>query len=259
MRHRSVRLVIALVVSVELVAGCGTGLMLPISRSRGIDVSTGDADLRFLPWAVTEPTLVVVDKEKHRLSVFERGRRVGSYPAVFGREDGRKLFEGDRRTPSGFYRITRKRTHRRFHRFFDLDYPNADDRRVFLDAVASGLLKQTRMSPPRMGGSIGIHGTDDEKLNRLGVDWTLGCVSLTNHHMDELEELVAEGTPVLIRDGESPFAVRLLPPETEGERAPRHARTEQDDRLETSERSSPSAPRGPRHAMAERSDPPRPR
>jgi lipoprotein-anchoring transpeptidase ErfK/SrfK len=54
------------------------------------------------------------------------------------------------------------------------------------------------------GGMVGIHGSDSEILNQLGVNWTFGCVSLANHDVEKLYAEVSEGTPVLIRDEQQP-------------------------------------------------------
>ena len=51
---------------------------------------------------------------------------------------------------------------------------------------------------PGIGGAIGIHGTEDESLNRRGINWTEGCVSLFNHDVEELYDLVPIGTRVVI-------------------------------------------------------------
>jgi murein L,D-transpeptidase YafK len=256
--------VIVLVVTASLLSGCA-GLLLdrPLTppRARVQPPAVEPPGERFLAWASSEPLLIVVDKAASELSLYEYGRELRSYPAVFGRKPGRKLFEGDRRTPSGFYRVTRKRAHWRFHRFFDLDYPTPEDMQNFRAAKSAGIVPAALPdgTRPGAGGAIGIHGTDDENLNRLNVNWTLGCVSVLNEHMDELQGLVPLGTPVLIRDGESPFRVRLVPPGSEDDAEPRRARTGPDAPPEASALPSPSEPPEPQHAAAEQSGRPRPR
>jgi lipoprotein-anchoring transpeptidase ErfK/SrfK len=49
------------------------------------------------------------------------------------------------------------------------------------------------------GGSIGIHGTVDDALNRGGVKWTYGCISLLSADIQELYKIVPVGTPVVIQ------------------------------------------------------------
>ena len=43
-------------------------------------------------------------------------------------------------------------------------------------------------------------GTDKPWLNRQGVDWTWGCISIDNDNVRDLASLVYIGTPVLIED-----------------------------------------------------------
>ena len=196
---------LALALAVGL-SGCGAmALPRPFALSRAdedwaqvFEVRKGR---RFLPWAEVEPLLIVVDKDERALSLFERGREVRVYPVVLGREKGRKLYEGDRKTPTGIYRITRKRPHRRFYRFLDFDYPSAEDLELYHRAVASGEVPKKGGAPRSPGDLLGIHGSDQEELNRTGVNWTYGCVALMNRHVEELYEKVPEGTLVLIRGG----------------------------------------------------------
>lgn len=148
-----------------------------------------------LEWARSEPYLIVVRRSCRTLTLYRYGEWVQSYDKVsFGRAPGVKVQEGDRRTPNGLYRIVGKRWHPRWTRFMLLDYPNLSDRDDHRRALAEGL---AAVGP---GGEIGIHGTDQERFNELGIDWTLGCVSLMNDDVIELYEMVPDGTLVLIED-----------------------------------------------------------
>jgi murein L,D-transpeptidase YafK len=127
--------------------------------------------------------------------VYQHGDWLRTYNSVaFGREPGVKQYEGDRRTPDGLYRIVGRRRHPRWSRFLLLDYPNLKDRAVHREAYAAGI------APAGAGGQVGIHGTDEPRFNELGVDWTLGCISLLNADVRELYDLVPDGTLVLIED-----------------------------------------------------------
>lgn len=177
----------------------------------------------FLPWALDAPALIIVDRDRHELSLYRNGLRALHYPVVFGRNAGRKLFEGDRRTPIGLYRVTAKRAHPRFDRFLDLSYPNGDDVAFYRKAVAAGQVPDEGRRGP--GGLVGIHGSDQEELNRLGIDWTFGCISLVNRDVEELYDAVPEGTLVLIRDGDSLRPARSLPAQIEPATAGAEAQT----------------------------------
>jgi murein L,D-transpeptidase YafK len=152
-----------------------------------------------LPWANEEPSVVVVNKACQTLSVYQYGRLTHTYPAVFGSKPGRKLYQGDRRTPLGFYTIIDKDPHPRWSRFMLIDYPSEEDRRRYREAIETGDIPK-RMGNLGPGGAIGIHGTDRESFNRVGINWTLGCVSLLSKDVKALDELVSVGTPVYIHD-----------------------------------------------------------
>ncbi|HZR84793.1 MAG TPA: L,D-transpeptidase [Candidatus Binatia bacterium] len=148
-----------------------------------------------LEWARDEDMFIVVNRTCRTLSVYHHGDWLRTYGHVsFGRESGPKLYEGDRRTPSGLYRIVGRRQHPRWSRFLLLDYPNLKDKVVHREAYVAGA------APPSAGGQVGIHGTDQPRFNELGVDWTFGCVSLMNRDVNELYDLVPDGTLVLIED-----------------------------------------------------------
>jgi lipoprotein-anchoring transpeptidase ErfK/SrfK len=164
-------------------------------------VPTLDPDATELPWAREIDQLVVVSRTCRTLSLYEHGHLARRYPVVFGRNPlGPKRYEGDRRTPWGFYTIVEKRRHKRWARFFLLDYPNVSDAVRYTEAVAAGDVPDDAGRVPGIGGAIGIHGSDKEDLNKQGVDWTHGCVSLTNHDVVELDGLVIVGTPVWIEN-----------------------------------------------------------
>jgi lipoprotein-anchoring transpeptidase ErfK/SrfK len=153
-----------------------------------------------LPWASEEPTLIVVDKVCRTLNLYQYGRLVHSYPVVLGRKLGRKLYEGDQRTPTGLYMIIDKDHHRRWSRFMLLDYPSGQDIRRYWKNVATGVVPRRGEGYPGVGGEIGIHGTDHESFNRVGINWTLGCISLFNLDVQDLYSLVQVGTLVYIKD-----------------------------------------------------------
>ena len=154
-----------------------------------------------LGWAEQEPWVVVVRKACRSLDVYHYGGRVRSFPAVFGLNgSGSKLYEGDRRTPTGLYMIVDKRPHPRWRRFLLLDYPNAQDLHRYWLAMEGGDLPRRGDGYVGAGGAVGIHGTDKPGLNARGVDWTWGCISLQNADIDDLARLVPVGTLVLIED-----------------------------------------------------------
>lgn len=152
------------------------------------------ADEETLPWAAREPIFVMVRQSCRTLDVYRFGKRIRSYPAVFGQGGTPKLYEGDRRTPIGLYSIIVKYPHPRWGHFFLIDYPNGSDRHRYEQAKEAGDLADEA----GIGGRVGIHGTDKPDKNRRGVDWTWGCVSVDNDAIEELNRLLPLGTPVAI-------------------------------------------------------------
>lgn len=133
---------------------------------------------------------VVVDTSRHELSLFRAGKLLRTYRVSLGRS-GAKQREGDRRTPRGRYVIDHHKADSQFHRALHISYPNAADR---AKAAAA------RVSP---GGAIMIHGLRNG-LGWIGrfhrfVDWTSGCIAVTNAEIEEIWNAVPDGTPIEIR------------------------------------------------------------
>ncbi len=145
-------------------------------------------------WSVT------VLKKRHQLLIYYKGRLFKTYRAVFGRnpEPGTKLWEGDRRTPEGVYTIVEKHQSRRWEWFLTLNYPNVIDRRRYEQMRDGGIVPVEEGRPVGVGGRIGIHGSDNPLLNRGDVNWTTGCISVSDQDIDELHKLLPTGTVVII-------------------------------------------------------------
>ncbi|GAB4269468.1 MAG: L,D-transpeptidase family protein [Deferrisomatales bacterium] len=135
---------------------------------------------------------VLVVKSERRLHLLKDGRPVRTYPVALGQEPvGPKQRRGDKRTPEGTYVLDWRNPRSKFYRAIHISYPNRED----LERARS-----KRVSP---GGQIMIHGLPRglEKLGELHalVDWTEGCIAVTNTQMDEIWRLVPNGTPIEIR------------------------------------------------------------
>jgi murein L,D-transpeptidase YafK len=104
--------------------------------------------------------------------------------------EGDKKWEGDGKTPEGLYRINDKNPNSHFHRNLGVSYPNENDL-----AEASALGKN-------VGKDIKIHGlgTLRRPLGKLHlwIDWTAGCIAVSNAEIEELYNAVAVGTPIFI-------------------------------------------------------------
>jgi lipoprotein-anchoring transpeptidase ErfK/SrfK len=142
---------------------------------------------------------ILVRKTKRVLLLYEGHQVVKSYPVVLGKDPRwAKLHQGDHRTPEGEYHISKKYFHPFWSRFMMIDYPTPLNEEIYAWSRAKGLLQGRGRGVPGIGGAIGIHGTEDESLNRKRINWTEGCVSLSNKDVDELYDLVPVGTRVVI-------------------------------------------------------------
>jgi L,D-transpeptidase catalytic domain len=149
-----------------------------------------------LSWSVS------VHKSRHDLIVYYKGRLFKKYSAVFGRslDGGGKEYANDRRTPEGVYLIVRKFPSRRFRWFLKLNYPNEIDRERYRRLVASQIIPVNNNGrAPGLGGAIGIHGTDVPILNQGLVNWTTGCISVSNVAIAQLARFLPVGTVVIIK------------------------------------------------------------
>ena len=136
---------------------------------------------------------VVVRKADRRLDLYQGSDLVRSYGVSLGAEPiGPKQWLGDGRTPEGDYVIDYHKPNSSFHRALHISYPSAADT---ANALARGY---------EPGGLIMIHGMKNGRvyvgrLHRL-VDWTDGCIAVTNQEIDEMWRLLPERpVPIEIR------------------------------------------------------------
>ena len=142
--------------------------------------------------------LIVVEKSKYELSLYDNNGWYATYPVVFGNKDLKdKMREGDRETPEGSFTIISKKVHEKWDRFLMLDYPTQESYKKFNERKAKGLIPKNAT----IGGGVGIHGTwpkEDYAIDRYD-NWTQGCISMKNPDVEELYNLVPVGTKVVIK------------------------------------------------------------
>ena len=135
---------------------------------------------------------VVVVKSQRILTLMSQGRALKSYKvALGGNPIGPKVQQGDHKTPEGTYILDRRNDKSRFYRSIHISYPDEKDR---ANAAKLGV------SP---GGDVFVHGLQNGlgwlgKNHRL-MDWTDGCVAVTDEEMDEIWRAVPDGTPIEIK------------------------------------------------------------
>jgi murein L,D-transpeptidase YafK len=134
---------------------------------------------------------ILVEKSIRKMHVYSDGKKLKTYSISLGfRPRGKKHFEGDGKTPEGVYYIVSKNSHSIAHKSLGISYPNAADK------------KYANQRGKSAGGHIMIHGM----MNGLGywgkfhrfIDWTGGCIAVTNLEMDDLFRHVEVGCEIEI-------------------------------------------------------------
>lgn len=135
---------------------------------------------------------IVVLKSKRLLFLLKEGQIVKSYKVSLGKDPvGTKIRLGDNKTPEGIYTISSRKHSNKYHRTLFISYPNEKD------------IENAKKLGVNPGNSIGIHGLPKDlssldKLHRR-FDWTKGCIAVTNEEIEEIWELVDDGTIVEIK------------------------------------------------------------
>ena len=141
----------------------------------------------------TEPAdKVLIEKKERRLTLRSKGEVIKTYKmALGGNPVGPKERQGDNKTPEGTYIIDSRNRNSGYHLSLHISYPNEKDKMR---------AKELGVSP---GGDIMIHGIKNG-LSWVGashaeVDWTKGCIAVTDEEMEEIYRLVPNGTIIEIR------------------------------------------------------------
>ncbi len=134
---------------------------------------------------------ILVDKSERKMELLDAGGQVQrTYQIALGENPiGHKTQEGDGKTPEGIYTISGRNSTSRYHLSLRISYPNEQDKEQ---------AKQRNVSP---GGDIMIHGlpngmgwTPGSKL----IDWTDGCIAVFNEEIEEIWNMVPDGTTIEI-------------------------------------------------------------
>ncbi len=133
---------------------------------------------------------ILVLKGKRLIHLMYRGRIVRTYKIGLGfSPKGHKVKEGDGRTPEGIYRITFRNARSSFYLSLKISYPDRRDR------------ARARRRGVNPGGQIFIHGQPNgaKDGSKIGSDWTLGCIAVSNGEIREIWRSVRSGTIIEIR------------------------------------------------------------
>jgi L,D-peptidoglycan transpeptidase YkuD (ErfK/YbiS/YcfS/YnhG family) len=135
---------------------------------------------------------IVIEKKARRLMLISKGEVIKTYKIALGGDPiGPKEREGDNKTPEGTYCIDSRNRDSQYHRSLHISYPNERDKK------RAGELG---VSP---GGDIMIHGIK-KGFSWVGdaqseVDWTKGCIAVTDEEIEEIYKVAPDGTVVEIR------------------------------------------------------------
>jgi murein L,D-transpeptidase YafK len=137
-------------------------------------------------------TRIVIVKSTRTMTLYHGITILKNYKVALSRNPaGPKERSGDHKVPEGNYVVDAKNRHSQFHLALHLSYPNAIDRER---------AHRLGVSP---GGDVEIHGLPNGYAWVGGaqrmVDWTDGCIAVTNPEIEEIWRLVPVGTSVKIR------------------------------------------------------------
>jgi murein L,D-transpeptidase YafK len=162
-----------------------------LSLAAGVALACANYESHPLP-ADARADRIVVEKSARKLTLFRGETPLKSYSVALGRApEGTKQREGDHRTPEGHYIIDAHKRDSAFHLALHISYPSPAD---------SASAAQRGMKP---GGDIMIHGIQNG-LGWLGafhrlIDWTSGCIAVTDKEIEEIYRALPDGTPIEIR------------------------------------------------------------
>ena len=132
--------------------------------------------------------MLIVDKSLRTLQIIKNGAIVKIFSIDLGFDPiGHKHFKGDGKTPEGLYYISKKSTISDFYLSLQISYPNKWDQRN-----ASNFNRNA-------GNYIMIHGEPNNKSVSEKIDWTNGCIALSNEDINILYNYVLLKTPIYIK------------------------------------------------------------
>jgi murein L,D-transpeptidase YafK len=134
---------------------------------------------------------IYVDKSEHWMAVYRGGRIIREFRIALGRGGLKpKAQAGDGRVPEGLYTISAHNPDSAYHLSLRINYPTPEQ-------IAAA---HSRGANP--GGDIMIHGLPNGRewigSSHRTIDWTEGCIAVTDPEMDWLYKAVPDGTPIEI-------------------------------------------------------------
>jgi murein L,D-transpeptidase YafK len=158
---------------------------------------------------------ILIDRQNYTLSIYEDSVLIKNYRISLGNSVlTPKTRAGNKFTPVGFYKICNIDTTHKYHKFFQINYPNLDDA---ANALRKGWISQQEYNEIKfqfyyegctrfnniLGGNIGIHGIG--RFNYIFknlpfvFNWTDGSIAMSNENIDEIYSVIKRGTEVVIK------------------------------------------------------------
>jgi tetratricopeptide (TPR) repeat protein len=163
-------------------------------KVEALEEKTAALDQKIFDYAIQKRSVdrILIEKSARRLMLISQGEVLKTYRiALGGNPIGPKERQGDNKTPEGTYVIDGRNRDSRFYFSLHISYPNERDKRR---------AKELGVSP---GGDIMIHGIKNGSSwvgdAHAKVDWTNGCIAVTNEEIEEIAMLAQNGTIVEIR------------------------------------------------------------
>jgi len=135
---------------------------------------------------------ILINKSERKLILFKGNQVLRSMDVALGLlPKGRKITEGDFKTPEGTYRLTERNSASDFFLSIRISYPDAND------------IRHAKLRGLPAGGQIMIHGQpNDPRYSEeyyQSTDWTNGCIAVSNADMVDIWLMTKPNTPIQIR------------------------------------------------------------
>lgn len=155
-------------------------------------------------YSQSKNTAVKIYKSERKLILYNEGKVIGVFKTALGFSPvGDKEKEGDGKTPEGKFVICYVNDNTPYLYFYGLNYPNSKDakRGLTQGLISQGEYQQIAAASQSgsiplwhtaLGGEVGIHGGGN------WLDWTKGCVAVSDADILALRDYLQVGTAVEI-------------------------------------------------------------
>jgi len=159
--------------------------------------------------AYAKASFIHVIKSERRLFIMDENQQViRTFKVMLGMNPvGKKVQEGDNKTPEGQYILDYANRNSKYHLAFHISYPSSED------------TKYAKSLGVKPGGAIMLHGFPNQlkeievflKLNNLfgldenyvrerlhDFDWTNGCIAVSDEEIREIDQLIKLPIKIII-------------------------------------------------------------